>query len=510
MIDPLKFAAEFWPDVTFYKEQCDIIRSVWEDDETVVPAGNMLGKDFVGGFIAVAYFMLHYPCRVVTSSVSERHMDVLWNEMNRFIQTCKYPLTSTKGGPWIVNHRHIRRTHKGQLDTISYIKGIVPEKPETLQGHHARHTLWICDEASGAPNSHAEMADTWQKPGDARLVISNPWPCENFFKHAVMGRPGTKDKGGNLFSDDGKYCYRRVIKIRGEDSPNVRLGIAEEKAGKKPSHREVVPGVLSYAAYLKRRQLWSAQKQCVSLDAEFYVGAAEMLFPREWLDHSNQIASHRASAGRRAWAGIDPAEGGDNTSMVAIDEFGVIDIESCKTPNTSVIPDMVIDFARKHGIAPEDVYFDMGGGGKEHVDFLGTKGFFCKGVRFGSAPTAPRTRAMTPLVKRDEQDDTRYVYKNRRAEMYHLTSLAMNPDTGPGFGIPAKYTELRRQLAPIPRLYDGEGRLYLPPKNARKADSDEVTMRTLIGCSPDEADALVLAVFGWKKGKIPTGGGVLF
>jgi len=168
-------------------------------------------------------------------------------------------------------------------------------------------------------------------------------------------------------------------------------------------------------------------------------------------------------------------------------------------------------FAAKHGIQAHNIYFDMGGGGKEHHDVLHhMHNFRVNGVRFGSAPTPHRTRAMTPLTQRDEEDDTRYVYKNRRAEMYHLLSLAMNPDTGPGFAIPGKYTELRRQLSPIPRQYDGEGRLFLPPKNAKKADSDEVTMRSLIGCSPDEADALVLAVFGWKKGKRRPGGGVIF
>lgn len=41
--DPLKLCSILWPDVRFYKEQEEIIYSVRDNDETYVPAGNMLG-----------------------------------------------------------------------------------------------------------------------------------------------------------------------------------------------------------------------------------------------------------------------------------------------------------------------------------------------------------------------------------------------------------------------------------------------------------------------------------
>lgn len=42
-IHPLVFAEEFWPDVTFYREQVEVIESVEQDAETFVVAGNQLG-----------------------------------------------------------------------------------------------------------------------------------------------------------------------------------------------------------------------------------------------------------------------------------------------------------------------------------------------------------------------------------------------------------------------------------------------------------------------------------
>lgn len=40
--DPIALASVLWPDVYFYDRQIEIIRSVDENDETFVHAGNML------------------------------------------------------------------------------------------------------------------------------------------------------------------------------------------------------------------------------------------------------------------------------------------------------------------------------------------------------------------------------------------------------------------------------------------------------------------------------------
>ncbi len=75
------------------------------------------------------------------------------------------------------------------------------------------------------------------------------------------------------------------------------------------------------------------------------------------------------------------------------------------------------------------------------------------------------------------------------------------PETS--FAIPAEYTELRKQLAPIPLEYDDEGRMKLPPKGRplriqEGAVTKVTTLTELIGHSPDEADAVALAVQGME------------
>lgn len=117
--------------------------------------------------------------RIVTTSVKDDHLRVLWGEIGRFVQTCKYPLEHKKGGPLIINHRDIRKVMRGEVCKISYLRGMVSEKGEGLAGHHAPYTLIVGDEASGLDDLVYTQSDTWAR---RKLFIGNPNPCSNFFK----------------------------------------------------------------------------------------------------------------------------------------------------------------------------------------------------------------------------------------------------------------------------------------------------------------------------------------
>jgi hypothetical protein len=188
--DPIKLAKWIWPHVTFCDYQREIIYSVLENDETYVPAGNMLGKDFTAGFIALYFFLTRTPCRVITTSADYSQLEsVLWGEMRRWIQTAKYSLDANKGGPLIINHLHIRKQYQGKTCGLSYLLGRVAAKGEGMLGHHIAdvgdgipRTLFIADEASGVEDIAYERADTWAK---RKLIIGNPYPCSNFFYRGV-------------------------------------------------------------------------------------------------------------------------------------------------------------------------------------------------------------------------------------------------------------------------------------------------------------------------------------
>ena len=294
--------------------------------------------------------------------------------------------------------------------------------------------------------------------------------------------------------------FRKILRIRASDSPNVRLALRQLADGEKPTGEMVVPGVLSWDEYCRRRATWDIVRQTIGLDAEFYQGAEILLFPPEWLNRAERLAVALAGKPRHAKAiGIDPAEGGDSTSMAVVDELGLIELVSKKTPDTSVVTGEALAFMKKHNVIPENVVFDRGGGGKEHADRLRSQGYMVRTVAFGEAVAQEPKRGKTHFAERVEVKEERYAYVNRRAQMFGELSELLDPARpGAGFALPRHYAELRRQLAVIPRLYDGEGRLELPPKNRRHGQSTNgrKTLVEILGCSPDEADALVLAVHG--------------
>lgn len=197
VVDPIELAKLLWPDVRFYKEQKEIIYSVVENDETFVTAGNMLGKDFVAAFIVLWFFLTREPCRIVTTSVDGLQLEgVLWGEIRRFLYDSKYELDSQRGGPVIVNHLHLRKVlqagpRAGKRCGVSYCIGRVAAKGEGMLGHHVAdvgdglpRTLFVADEASGVDDVSYDRADTWAK---RKLVIGNPYPCNNFFYRGVRG-----------------------------------------------------------------------------------------------------------------------------------------------------------------------------------------------------------------------------------------------------------------------------------------------------------------------------------
>ena len=193
--DPLQLGKWLWPHVDFYGKQREIIYSVRDNVETFVPAGNMLGKDFVAAFIVLWFFLTRHPCRIVTTSADYSQLEaVLWGEVRRFIQTARTPLMHDKGGPLVVNHLHLRKVVHKRVCGISYVIGRVAAKGEGMLGHHVAETgdgvprtLFIADEASGVEDIAYERALTWSK---RRLVIGNPYPPSagcRFFKRGCQG-----------------------------------------------------------------------------------------------------------------------------------------------------------------------------------------------------------------------------------------------------------------------------------------------------------------------------------
>lgn len=237
---------------------------------------------------------------------------------------------------------------------------------------------------------------------------------------------------------------------------------------------------------------WYAQEY----ECDFTSSAASPLFPSEWLVRAEQLAASLQGQPRQAKAiGVDPGEGKANTAWAVVDEQGLIHLLSMKTPDTSVIRGQTLALMRTYRVPAKSVLFDRGGGGRQIADDMRRDGYAVQTVAFGEAVSLEPRRGVRQLREQLEHREESYAYKKRRGQMYGELRLLLDP-AGKGFAIPAEYVELHRQLAAFPLRYDGEGRLELPPKSRRTPDDTRETLMDMLGCSPDESDALVLAVHG--------------
>jgi hypothetical protein len=288
--------------------------------------------------------------------------------------------------------------------------------------------------------------------------------------------------------------YRRVIRIRAEDSPNVQLGLKQQELGLPVTGETVLEGVLSWEEYQKRRATWTASRQLIGLDAMFDESDAELMWSPLWLANSLKLADKlRGKKRRAAGIGIDPGEGRAMTVFTASDELGIIEQESKKTPNTAAIPGLCIAFGRKHGVPPEDWLFDRGGGGLQHADRLRDKGFDVRDVGFGERPVLPVLVAGSHFLDdRIEMRKRQYLYKNLRTQMYWELMEACDPQNG-GYAIPPSCVELIRQLGMIPKMLDENGKPKMLPKGTGSRDDKGPTLIKIIGHSPDEADSACLS-----------------
>ncbi len=299
---------------------------------------------------------------------------------------------------------------------------------------------------------------------------------------------------------------RKVIRVRAEDSPNVALGLEQQRQGIEPTGDEILPGVISWNVYQYRRATWDPVRQCIGLDGQFYEGALSLLYPPTWINRAESIAENLPIKRKGEAIGIDTAEGGDTTCWAVCDKRGLIELVAEKTPDTSVICNRTIALMKEYDVQPKNVRFDRGGGGQQHSDNLRARGYAVDTVAFGESanPLAMRHPRLKRWDDKQQELKERYTYRNRRAQMYYLLRLRLDPAETPiGFGIPARYTELRRQMGPMPLKYDEEGRIYLPPKSKKDPNSKVETIQEMLGCSPDELDALVLAVYVMDPASAP-------
>jgi hypothetical protein len=506
--DPVAFVEQFWPNVKLAPYQVAILESVRDNDETWVHSANEMGKTFVAALAAIWWFATR-KSKVVTSSTSEQQLkNVLWSEIDHLLSTA----TVNRKRFGFDFRRTVQRVELGvNADKKYYIIALVAEHVESFQGHHLPKladgtptVLFLFEEASGLRDEFYKAATS---QAHSILAIGNPLTTSCvFYEKCRFGDQAHPTVPSRL--------SRKVIHVSGEHSPNVQLGRELEAQGRLAEYRPVIRGILDYNEFLKRQRDWRPYEVRTRLLGLFPDEGDQRLFPTDWLDLAQALGRKRREFEARRKAreflrlfcalGIDVGQGGDPSVWCVFDRFGVRYLLSKQTPNTIEIAGQTIRLMRQFHICDYAVAFDSGGGGKQIADMLRDKGYDqIMDLEFGSAADEPKE------------------YKNRRAELYGELRKALEPTDARRrlldldvsewreagmrcLALPPDDAMLREDLAVLPLLRDGEGRLRLPPKDSRLKSSErrEPTVRELLkGRSPDRGDALAMALYAWRAGR---------
>lgn len=547
--NPVAFVRDFWPSQKLAGYQARILDSVADNPETFCYSGHKLGKTFTAA-VAALWFFLTRKGRVYLIARTQHNLETaLWPALCRLLDTATVrdptsdpdnpqPLLDAAGYP-VKSPFHVRRNHllvqvvenDGAVDANTFIRGFLQNEQEAIAGQHLARlpggepsVFVIVDEAS---NQEPWLYECVTAYAHRLLQIGNPIHSDGLFYD--------KCKAGDAWHRDEDRpeapptLYRRVIHVAADDSPNVRLGRARAKRGLPPT--DVVPGVLSYGDFQRFSKIWPAHKRRWGLEGLFPDETTNRLFPEDWLELSHalyailqrhnadlQARGRQPKLGQPLALGIDCGRSvsGDLTTFTVVGKYGWVHSESHHIADTAVTYRKTIDLARRFKIKPTFIAFDQAIGGPIADQLRDRKGWDVADVNFGS----------TEHIDREK-------YANQRASLYGELAAAMELryriaddgskrlrgrlqkmlDTPPGewpkpwtcLAIPREETELRRELAVLPRQHSQRsGALLLPPKEprpGRKLRPGEFCLRELLGRSPDRGDSFVLAFYAWQRGR---------
>ena len=143
-----------------------------------VRAGHGVGKDFIIAILALWHPLAHYDAKAVITAVSENQLrDVTWPEIRKVSSRLPLPLRDQ------IQIDEERMYVKAQPEMAFVVRRTASKSaPEALQGIHAKHVLFLINEASGIFDLVFEIAQgALSTKGAIAVLFSNPTRTRGFF-----------------------------------------------------------------------------------------------------------------------------------------------------------------------------------------------------------------------------------------------------------------------------------------------------------------------------------------
>lgn len=428
-----------------WSKQIEIVKSVFENRYTAVPACHGPGKSYLAARCAAAWLACHPPGEafVLTTAPSWPQVKaILWREMRRAHAQSGSPGRITLDAEWKITDSH------GNEELVAIGRKPADHDDDGFQGVHAKYVLVILDEACGIPmklwNGVYSVVTT---AGSAVLAIGNPDYGGNEFERVCTGDPAWN-----------------VIEIPYSATP---------AATGEPVPDDVADVLVNQQWVDEAAERWGERSPIYQskVNAKFPEQNEDAVYTTESLQTGVAGTEQREPGARLVALTVDIArEGNDDTVAYTIDHTGRAVVEFVLKTNTlTECAGRCARWARDNPSAT--VIVDMDGLGAGVYDMLKEQRVKVRGFR--ASPPA--------------RDDKQYV--NTRAEGHHHLNHAL--ETG-RMSVVDPTGIVRSELVTVRRIIDSKGRLGVESKK-------DASKRGIH--SPNHVDALMMAAWTLRLGE---------
>lgn len=439
---PTRFNAEILKRKPYWTKQIQICRAVADPKirTILVPAGNGVGKSFLGAGIALWYLFAHKGAKVVTTGPTfDQLIRILWANI----------FAAYYGSELNGQARDLQKPPTLELDKEWFLTGINPDNIEAASGYHGEKLLALVDESSALTADKQAAINSWDP--EKRIYLGNPIRPDGPFYELCQRQMIEPDPSTVL------------IRIPSTESPAIKAG-----------QRRSPDGFCGLDWLEDRRRDYGEDSiwwQSHVL-AQFPDSAEGQLIARDWIDQACYAKVDPENYRPNLALAIDLAagRGGDRSVILVRDQNRLIHLESSNQWSLEETAARAKAAFDQYKIRPNRVVYDgsgLGEGFKKYLELAGLNGAI--GFLGGMSPKG--------FEKRFENLKTAAAWKLRQR---------LNPQTQTTpFHLPGHLaSELRGELQAFSYELTGKDKLRLTEKEK---------IRSRIGRSPDLADALVMS-----------------
>lgn len=436
--DPTTFAKQALGVKKIWSRQRDILTAVAEHDRVAVRSGHKVSKSTSAAIIALWWIAVWADGRVVmTSSGGRQVKDIIWREVRRLYREAPVPL----GGKMSLDPATGLKMVDGRE-----IVGFSTKEPEKIAGYSGPHMLFIIDEASGVPEEIFEALEGNRAADGTKIVMfSNPTQTSGTFYDA--------------FHTKKRFWYG--IHISSEESPNVTGEMR-------------IPGLAGPAWIAEKVEEW---KRGSSIFAVRVLGE----FPSQGTNtvitlHLVSLATNNHDATKaqgRLKIGVDVARFGDDDSVIrGVRGHVALRAVTIKGAEVTEVAGAVLNYVRENRTDASEIPLVK-------VDVIGVGAGVADILRESDEVEVADINVSESATATDGEGKP--TYSKLRDQLWFGCADWL---TEGGTYEPDDHLD-QELVAPI-YTFDSQGRRKVSGK-------DEI--KKIIGRSPDQADALCLAIY---------------